>query len=112
MTQAEVEAELGNLRVRLLQFEQAQESRKKAWRGLGFASFIIVLLYAVAGLASIAVEVWFHISGIPPMYVSYSHLFLVVLIPGAMLARALLAGQTPLWPRRQAGLEEPEGNKE
>jgi hypothetical protein len=103
MTGAEIEAELGSLRGRLLQLEQEQDSRKKASGRLGRASLALLLFYLALGFGSIAVDVWFHISGVPPLYTTYANVFVLVLPPLTILTLALLLGHT-LWRGHQVSV--------
>jgi hypothetical protein len=111
MTEVEIEAELGNLRARITQLEQEQDSRKKTSAIWGRASLLCLVLYLALGILSLAMEVWWHASGAPPLYATYSRVLGMFYGPLIILTFALLVGQTPFWPRRQTDAQGPAGNE-
>jgi hypothetical protein len=95
MTEAEIEAELGSLRARLLQLEQEQDYRKTKWGKLWRVSLGAALAFAAMGLGFLSLDVWDHISGATPMRTPIIFVVAMGFVPLVILTHALRVGHPP-----------------
>jgi hypothetical protein len=66
MTQAEVEAELTNLRAQVSQLTSLEAARSKRWRPIIKASQFIAILFGIVTIVLAAISAWTHDSNIMP----------------------------------------------